>query len=190
MVPVVHPGPPSYPPFPSPTMKPWFRADPAHPPAKFRPFAGIRPTAVCLLALALSTLGVRAQVSDSLANGAYQPGTLASAGKTDTWTFSATAGSGIVLRMGGVSLTPRIRLFAPDHSPVADSVPGNTLFRDGFLSVVATNAGPYTAIVSSTYTGQIGDYQLHLARPPSMRPTSPPPTRSAFPSAKSTARPR
>lgn len=116
-----------------------------------------------MLALALAQ-GTQAQTP--LSNGALQSGSLASAGDAQSWTFPADGGDALVLRVGATNFTPRIRLFAPDNTLVAETTSGNTITRDGFVTARATNSGNYTVIVSASYANQSGGYGLSLAQAP------------------------
>lgn len=96
-----------------------------------------------------------------LRSGADQEGTIEQ-GDLDLWSFTAQAGDGVVLRMGG-AFTPWIRVLAPDGTIAANVVSGNLNTRDVVATLVATNAGTYTVIASSTVASGIGSYHLHLA---------------------------
>ena len=55
----------------------------------------------------------------TLQNGAATKGTIA-LGDLDVWSFSASAGDGIMLRMGAATFTPWIRLYGPNGAVVQD----------------------------------------------------------------------
>src|ERR1017187_3192545 len=68
------------------------------------------PTTLLLLILSINT----ASAQGVLTNGWTYYGTIEPVGHADTWTFSATNGNSIIIRMGRVTstnnFTPRIRL--------------------------------------------------------------------------------
>jgi hypothetical protein len=97
----------------------------------------------------------------TLASGVNNAGN-GTVGDLDMWRFTATAGSGYMLRMGG-TFTPWIRVYNPSGALVGEAVSPSTLTRDVVLSGVATNAGVYTVVTSSTVSSGVGAYTLHLA---------------------------
>lgn len=100
----------------------------------------------------------------SLASGANNSANMA-LGDLDLWKFTAPAGGGFMLRMGG-AFTPWLRVFDPSGVLVAEAVSASTGTRDVVLSGAATNAGAYTVIASSTVSGGVGVYSLSLALVP------------------------
>gem|GEM_PF-1078088 len=94
-------------------------------------------------------------------------------GDLDTWTFEAAAGESISIRMGSLTVTPWLHLYGPNGALVGQTTSGNTLARDGYLNVQATNAGPYTLVASAVYAGQVGAYNLHFVRAPGSFVVSP-----------------
>ncbi|MGE3309673.1 MAG: putative Ig domain-containing protein, partial [Limisphaerales bacterium] len=102
---------------------------------------------------------------DSIPNGATLTGTI-DLGDLDVWRFQAGAGNSLFIRMGGTNITPWLRLFGPSGLLIADDIAGNTLARDVFLTVQATNAGPYTLVGAAAYSGQSGGYSVNLVRVP------------------------
>jgi hypothetical protein len=98
-----------------------------------------------------------------LQNGAVHAGTIP-VGDLDVWSLDATAGDGLMIRMGGPSLTPSIRVYAPDGALAGEASSGNPGVRDVALTIQATNSGPYTVIVGAAFSGQTSDYTLHLAQ--------------------------
>jgi hypothetical protein len=92
--------------------------------------------------------------------GTLQPGDL------DAWTFDASSGDGIVLRIGGItstnSFTPWIRLYGPNGKLVGSGL--GTLA--GEVAVTATNSGTFI-VVASDGNGVIsgsGNYRLTLVK--------------------------
>jgi hypothetical protein len=68
------------------------------------------------------------------------------------WSFTATAGDNLVLRVGATDFTPEIRLFGPDGALVADAFTASGGNRDAQLFAQATNSGIYTVVVGAYYT--------------------------------------
>jgi hypothetical protein len=64
------------------------------------------------------------------------------------WSFTATAGDNLLLRMGTTDFVPEIRLFGPDGALVADAFTANGGNRDAQLFAQATNSGTYTVVVA------------------------------------------
>jgi hypothetical protein len=92
-------------------------------------------------------------------------GTIAPAGHFDTWTFSATSGDSIVIRIGEItstnSFTSRIRLFNPTAAQQA--LTSGSLAAE--IAVTATNTGTFTVIVDDAVgTTATGSYRLTLAK--------------------------
>jgi hypothetical protein len=98
-----------------------------------------------------------------LASGANNPGTI-TLGDLDMWRFTAGAGNEFMLRMGG-AFTPWIRVYDPIGALVVEGLSVSTGTRDVVVSGVATNAGVYTVVASSTVSFGVGTYTLHLALP-------------------------
>ncbi len=107
-----------------------------------------------------------------LTSGARTTGVI-ELGDLDLWSFAANAGEGLMLRVGGTNFTPWLRLYGPDGSLISETTSGNTLARDGVLSLQATNAGLHLLVLSATFSGQQGPYAVTLARagqPPQVTP--------------------
>ena len=137
----------------------WFRA-------ACRWFAVLTPLFLFFL------LASSASAQGALSNGARQAGTISPAADTDTWTFSANAGDGIVLRVGATNFVPEIQLYGPDSALVGDAFTGSGGSRDAQLSLRATNGGPYLVVVSSHFPNGTGTYGLTLAQAPGAFVTS------------------
>src|SRR5580704_5659083 len=88
-----------------------------------------------------------ASAQGPLTNGVTTQGTISSAGQTDTWTFAATAGDAIIVRVGDASssgFTMNIQLFSPT-SVLLGSSTGNPAAE---IATTATNTGTFTVRVS------------------------------------------
>lgn len=108
-----------------------------------------------------------AAAQGALTNGWTHTGTISPAGDSDSWTFSASTGDRIVLRVGEItqtgSFSPRIRLSTPNA--VQQAVASGTVAAE--ISVTATNTGTFTVIVDDVVsTTATGTYRLTLAKSP------------------------
>jgi hypothetical protein len=108
----------------------------------------------------------------ALTNGANNAATI-SLGDLDVWSFAASTGDNISLRMGATTFPPRIRLYAPNGALAGEAISPSSFTRDVFLTASATNAGTFTVVVDSTVIGTSGDYNLHLAQIPGSFVVSP-----------------
>src|SRR2546428_313125 len=79
------------------------------------------------------------------------------------WSFTATAGDSVVLRMGATGFVPQIRLCARDGALVDVSFTINGNNRDAQLFAQATNSGLYTVVVGSYFFNNSGTYNLTLS---------------------------
>jgi hypothetical protein len=104
----------------------------------------------------------------TLINGANHSGAISTAGEIDTWTFVATAGTGIVVDIGetGVNsaFVPWIRLFGPGGGLVAGGNNWGALAAQ--IAVTAPSSGTYTVQVASADSGNndVGTYVLTSVR--------------------------
>jgi hypothetical protein len=98
-----------------------------------------------------------------LTNGATHLGSITASVETNTWTFTASAGETIVVRVGEIiqtgAFSPRLRLLNPTGAQQA--VASGAIAAD--IAVTATNSGTFTLVVDSGGTGT-GTYRLSLAR--------------------------
>ncbi len=100
-----------------------------------------------------------------LTNGTTHFGEVAVPGQSNAWTFRASSGDRIILRLGdtsGSGFTPAIRLYNPANLLV-DSSSGTTAAE---VNVVAATNGTFKVIVAdNSGTGlQIGTYRLTLVK--------------------------
>src|SRR5439155_9677995 len=86
----------------------------------------------------------------STTNGWQHSGSLAG-GDLDVWSFAASAGDNLVLRMGAANFNPSVRLYAPNGTLVGSA--GSEIGRAacGDSVVTATNGGTFN-VVSSSFT--------------------------------------
>jgi len=110
-------------------------------------------------------------VAQTITNGAETAGTLL-ASTTNSYTFDATNGNAIVLRIGAPVINPRIVLYSPTGVALASAGSGASGAHDALLSAQATNTGTFTVAVSSVFSSG-GDYVVRLARIPGLFIISP-----------------
>src|SRR3569623_173500 len=76
---------------------------------------------------------------EPLTNGGRADGTLSPAGDSDSWTFTAAAGSAVMLRVGSTNFAPHIRVYNGDNVLAGEATAGSGFTRDVFLTMTATN---------------------------------------------------
>src|SRR5262249_4631326 len=103
------------------------------------PFVPILP----LLYLALVLLSHRATGQGVMINGGNHDAIISAAGETDSWTFTADAGDSVILRIGTIGFTPRIRLLGPGGVLVRDAFVQDSLNRDIPVFYQPTNSGTF-----------------------------------------------
>ena len=103
----------------------------------------------------------RAGAQTAIVNGASQAGTLL-AKTTNSYTFTATAGDNLVLRLGTTGFDGKLDLYEPYGGFVKTAASGN----DAEIDFTATNSGTFTALVKGYSSGNTGTYVLHLAQFP------------------------
>ncbi len=112
----------------------------------------------------ISAGSVRGQ--GALTNGWTHTDTIAPAGEVDSWTFSATNGDRIVIRVGEISqtnnFTPRLVLLTPNA--VQQATASGSVAAE--ISVVATNNGTFTVKVDGVAANATGQYRLTLVKVP------------------------
>jgi trimeric autotransporter adhesin len=108
----------------------------------------------------------------ALLNGIRHTGSIP-VGDLDMWSFDAEAGDHLVVRAGGTTFTPQIRLFGPDGAQLEASGTSGTATRDATVQHRTTLSGVFTVVLSSYYIGGSGDYILTLAQVPGEFATSP-----------------
>jgi len=133
--------------------------------AKTRPgVIVIRPTARIALALLLLMLcAAPSSAQGPLTNGWTHTGNISSAGEADVWTFTATAGDSIVVRVGEVFSTgfaPKLQLLSPSSTVLAVS----TTTVSAEIAVKATNSGTFSVVVSDNSGLLTNAYRLTLAK--------------------------
>ncbi|MCU0786470.1 MAG: hypothetical protein MUF81_20985, partial [Verrucomicrobia bacterium] len=117
------------------------------------------------LALAMGPLFLASSASaqGALTNGWMHTGTISPAGDSDSWTFDATAGDAIVVRVGelaNLAFAPKIQLFSPTATLLGTSA--TTVGAE--IAITATNSGTFTVVVSDNAGTQTNSYRLTLAK--------------------------
>jgi hypothetical protein len=112
-----------------------------------------------------------------LANGTLNAGTI-SVGDLDAWSFTATSGDSVVVRVGQLTSTayfnPWLRIYGPDGTLVGSGAIAGDVAEEVVLT--ATNSGTYTVLVSDgNYSGYYGTgtYQLNYLKLPGGYAVSP-----------------
>jgi hypothetical protein len=118
-----------------------------------------------LLALLAASFACNCAGQTVVTNGAETPGTLA-ANATNSYTFNATNGDSIVLRVGAPVMNPRLVLLNPASAVIGLAGSGVSGAHEAYLPVSATNTGTFTVQVSSIFAGGSGSYVLRLAKIP------------------------
>jgi hypothetical protein len=120
-------------------------------------------------AAATVTIGDCAGSGGALVNGAMHCGSIATAGESDSWTFTATAGERIAVHVGQIfdnnDFRPWIRLSAPDGAVLANTSGIDAAAIDGAL---ATLTGTYVVLVASFDSGfdGTGSYRVTMTKTP------------------------
>ncbi len=106
--------------------------------------------------------------AEALSNGGVVAGAISASGEMDSYTFSASAGENIMLRVADLSAStaffPSITLYNPTGGFVLAGSGQNV----GRLDVLAGATGTYTVVVAdgSTFHSAVGSYDLHFVRAP------------------------
>ena len=87
-------------------------------------------------------------------------------GDQDLWTFEATTGDNLFLRIGSPGIRPLIRLYGPTGILIATGAGGSSSDNDATVQTIATNNGTFTAVVQGYYENVSGPYTLTLAKIP------------------------
>ncbi len=107
----------------------------------------------------------------ALVNGAANAATN-TLGDIDLWTFTATAGDTLALRVGAPGFRPWLNLYGPGGA-LAATAGGVSADHDAAVFLTATNTGTFMVVMQSFYFDGAGPYTLHLARLPGSFTTSP-----------------
>jgi hypothetical protein len=118
-----------------------------------------------VLGFTLLLLPFTLQAQEALTSGGTQTGSIAQ-GETGTWTFTANAGDSLMIRVGSPSFAPRIQVFDPANTQVAEVASGSSLNRDNFVTIAGADSGTYTVLINAPLANQSGDYRVSLGRAP------------------------
>ncbi len=119
-------------------------------------------TVVIMVFLLQESVPARAAIA-SLSNNGFVSGTISSQAQKDRYTFTANAGTSIVLRVARVSgsIWPALRVYGPAGGLVASTT------GDGTISTFARNiltSGTYTVEITDTGSvNRVGQYRLYFA---------------------------
>jgi Bacterial pre-peptidase C-terminal domain len=109
-------------------------------------------------------LSVDISNATTLVNGANQTGTIL-INTTNSYTFSATKGDSINLRLGTTNFDGWLQLFGPSGTLLKSGTDDGT--TDASINdYAATNSGTFTVLVSSWFSGGTGTYALNLSQVP------------------------
>jgi hypothetical protein len=108
----------------------------------------------------------------ALTNGTSNPAAIGLGGQ-DMWSFTASAGDSIQLRVGAPAFTPRIDLYGPDGSLAGQFAVNNGSIQDAQVFLHLTNSGTFIAVVSSYFVNGLGNYIMSLAQAPESFVVSP-----------------
>lgn len=89
-----------------------------------------------------------------------------SLGDLDVWTFDATAGDTVALRVGAPDYRPQITLYGPNGAALVTASGGTSSHRDSAIFMVVTNTGVFTLAQWSYYNDGAGPYTLNFSRVP------------------------
>lgn len=96
-----------------------------------------------------------------------------SLGDLDLWTFTASAGDYLALRIGAPGYRPWLQLYGPDGALIQEALGASGAHRDAAIFVQATNTGNFTLLQQSVYYDGVGPYTLNFARFPGSYSVSP-----------------
>jgi len=125
----------------------------------------IRAIKACCLALILAFTWIPFASAAPLVNGGHVSGAISTVGGQDSYTFTATAGENVWLRIADTSnnsFYPQIYLYSPTGAYISHSSDGSV----AGLTHTATSTGTYTVVVSDYYGEYTGNYNFYFARIP------------------------
>lgn len=133
------------------------------PPLDVRQFTRVRrASSLVLLLLCVRFLSaIECMAQTTLTNGGNHSGVLANT--TNYYEFTGNTGDNILLRAGGMFLSPTLQLFGPDGVLIRTATASSTApAPDAFLTFRLTNSGPFKVAVR----GGTGNYTLRFASAP------------------------
>jgi uncharacterized repeat protein (TIGR01451 family) len=90
----------------------------------------------------------------------------------DQWTFTATAGAALNVRVGG-QFAPYLALYGPGGALLTERASSVGSAETGLSVALAPQAGVYTVVVANAFLGGTGNYQLTTAVIPGTPQVSP-----------------
>jgi hypothetical protein len=122
-----------------------------------------RPSCIAFIVLALSFVHAQLADADSLINGGVVSGAISVPGEKDSYTFTATVGESVQLRVADLSnntFYPIITLYGPSGNYITYGT-GQTV---GAITYTATVSGAYTVVVADNSSGYAatGNYNLEF----------------------------
>ena len=100
-----------------------------------------------------------------LTNNVGSPGVI-ERGDVDMWSFEATTGDSILLRMGSPGYRPYFQIFGPRGALLGTAGGSGSSDMDAYISIRATNSGTFTVVAQSYYPNNNGPYTMHLVKAP------------------------
>lgn len=100
-----------------------------------------------------------------LTNGSAHAGSIA-VGDLDVWSFAASQGDRLVLRIGATGFRPNLTLFSPSGAQLDVGAGAGSSDSDAVVDAQAPATGVYTVVAQAYYANGNGPYTLHLARLP------------------------
>lgn len=100
----------------------------------------------------------------ALTNGVNHAGTI-ERGDLDLWTFTASQGEQVLLRLASTTVYPAFTVYAPDGTQTAADYDGSNT-RDARAAFIAGVTGTFTVVARSYYEGGAGPYALSYAKVP------------------------
>ena len=105
-------------------------------------------------------------VVENISPGENKDGSIATAGETNTYTFTASTQDSIVARCGEISGTssfsPWLQLYGPNGALIGQDQNAS----DAYLAAQVTQNGTYSVVVGSYVRGQTGTYRLQVMKVP------------------------
>lgn len=98
-----------------------------------------------------------------MVNGATYSGTN-SLGDIDMWSFTASAGDRVMVRVGTTGFRPYLLLYGPNGAQLAVGAGNGSSDTDGLADATAPSTGTYTAVLESYYANGTGPYTITLAK--------------------------
>ncbi len=106
-----------------------------------------------------------ADAGGPLTNGAANAASIG-LGDVDMWSFTAAAGSSIIVRMGTSGFRPHFTVYDPTGLALGTGAGSSSADTDAVVVAQASVTGTYTVVVQAFYANGTGPYTLHLAQAP------------------------